>query len=174
MGDIVRLQQVLVILIDETLKSIKKDNCRIKITTSLSDSYNLQVLIKLEGNEDKYKGFLEIQSKEDRKGLQICQKIIEQNHGKLDSRSLISRNIKTTKFTMRMPRLDAPALNQQVQSFASNNELLLGNVLGTNTQSSVNQFSHAGGIIRSGSRVTSNSSVVNSSVVSLNNIGFGS
>ena len=77
MGDIVRLQQVLVILIDETLKSIKKDNCRIKITTSLSDSYNLQVLIKLEGNEDKYKGFLEIQSKEDRKGLQICQKIIE-------------------------------------------------------------------------------------------------
>ena len=60
---------MLVILIDETLKSIKKDNCRIKITTSLSDSYNLQVLIKLEGNEDKYKGFLEIQSKEDRKGL---------------------------------------------------------------------------------------------------------
>lgn len=87
----------------------------------------------------------------------------------LDSRSLITRNIKTSKFTMRMPRVDALPLNLQAQTFVSNNELLLGNVQGTNTQSSVNQFSHAGGIIRSGSQYT-----LNSSVVSLNNIGFGS
>ena len=79
MGDIVRLQQVLVILIDETLKSIRKDNCRIKIITSLVDGNNLQVLIKVEGNEDKYNGFLEICSKENQNclGLQICQRIVE-------------------------------------------------------------------------------------------------
>ena len=60
LGDILRLQQVLVILIDETLKSIKKDGCKIKIITSHSDGNNLLVLIKVEGNEDKYNGFLEI------------------------------------------------------------------------------------------------------------------
>ena len=41
LGDILRLQQVLVILIDETLKSIKKEGCKIKIITSHSDGNNL-------------------------------------------------------------------------------------------------------------------------------------
>ena len=160
---------MLVILIDETLKSIRKDGCRIKVLTSHSDGNNLQVLIKVEGNEDKYNGFLEIQSRENQNclGLQICQKIIELNNGVLDSRSLLSSNIKTSKFTMRMPRVDILPLGVQANTFTSNTDLILGYAMGTNTQSSVNQFSGTGGILKSGSQYT-----LNSSIVSLNNVGL--
>ena len=69
---------------------------------------------------------------------------------------------------MRMPRVDILPLGvQAAHTFVSNQDLIIGNPMGSNIQSSVNQFSYTGGVIKSGSQYT-----LNSSVVSLNNIGL--
>ena len=103
LGDKLRLQQVLTILLDDAFTSCKHGSLILILVNY--DGNHINVSIQSEARKENEFG--EPANKRHQLGIEICQKIVERNKGNLELR-FKSKNKCTVKFSMQMFEVDSP------------------------------------------------------------------